>query len=89
MQNSVLTLGEKIALAARLAAIEHVRQELDAATPRRTATKRTAATVGDRRTGFTDPALLAEYFGEVAKHTTMPRNRPHKPAQKRARKEAA
>lgn len=31
MQDCVLTLGEKIILASRLAAIEHVRQELEAA----------------------------------------------------------
>ena len=96
MNDSVLTLGEKIVLAARLAAIEHVRQELDAAAPKRLAAKRTAVTVGDRRTGFTDepdasalsrpvPTLLAEYFGEIAKHTPMPRNR----SRGRARKEAA
>ena len=33
MQESVLTLGERIVLAARLAAIEHVRREMEAAEP--------------------------------------------------------
>jgi len=33
MQDSVLTLGERIVLAARLAAIEHVRREMEAAEP--------------------------------------------------------
>ncbi|MDB5327695.1 MAG: hypothetical protein JWM57_3264 [Phycisphaerales bacterium] len=60
MQDCVLTLGEKIILASRLAAIEHVRQELEAAqADSQRAARREALTGGARSDvqsaeGFTD-----------------------------------
>ena len=48
MKDSVLTLGERIVLAVRLAAIEHVRQELAEHQPER------PGPVGDEPAGFTD-----------------------------------
>ena len=80
MENSVLTLGEKIVLAARLAAIEHVRQELDAigqrGNPAVVVSKRSVGGVGDAASGVTDdadsetlsrplPELLSEVFGRI------------------------
>ena len=60
MQKSVLTLGEKIILASRLASIEHVRQEIEAIEHARRhplprdASSREAGPVGDRTIGFTE-----------------------------------
>ncbi|HEY0009947.1 MAG TPA: hypothetical protein VGB55_14565 [Tepidisphaeraceae bacterium] len=48
MKDSVLNLGELVVLAARLGAIEHVRQELAEPRPER------EGLVGDEPTGFTD-----------------------------------
>jgi hypothetical protein len=78
MQSSVLTLGEKIVLAARLASIEHVRQELDALALSE-ASKRDVKPVGDRFVGVTDdpelvaftrpvPDLLKEVFARIEAH---------------------
>ena len=87
MQNSVLTLGEKIVLAARLASIEHVRQELDAArrldVQRQEASDRAVRSVGDRSLGVTEdpepvaftrpvPVVLREVFRRLEKTTQMP-----------------
>ena len=69
MKDSVLNLGEMIVLAARLGAIEHVRQELAEAQPER------EGLVGDKPTGFTDesepPTLQAFVQRQVAAFFTQ------------------
>ena len=77
MDKSVLTLGEQIVLAARLAAIEHVRQELEAIGSDAIVSKRLVGGVGDAANEVTDdfgtetltrplPELLGEVFGRIA-----------------------
>ena len=84
--DSVLNLGEKIVLAARLASIEHVRQEIAAEALRAEVAKREAGSVGDRANRFTDepdsvalsqpvPVLLGEVFRRIESQTRMPRVR--------------
>lgn len=78
MTDSVLTLGERIVLASRLAAIEHVRQELEAA---KAASALEVKTGGAPSAGFTDesdaPALsrpvgtiLADVFSQLEQTQT-------------------
>lgn len=94
MQNSVLTLGEKIVLAARLASVEHVRQELDAIA-RRDAAKRDVKPVGDRPIRVTEdpdaialtrpvPELLGEVFRQI-EATSPARQRVQAKARPRSR----
>ncbi|MGC4030404.1 MAG: hypothetical protein QM754_01470 [Tepidisphaeraceae bacterium] len=78
LKKNVLSLGEMIVLSARLATIEHVRQEMDAI-----ASRRTAGTGGDGADGATEtpeltrpvPDLLGEVFAKIEKSTPMPRMR--------------
>ncbi|MGN6505831.1 MAG: hypothetical protein ACTHM6_09730 [Tepidisphaeraceae bacterium] len=72
MADSVLNLGEKIVLAARLAAVEHIRQEIEAAWA-----AKAVGTVGDQFLGFTEEpetplqrpigSLLGEVFDRIEK----------------------
>ena len=69
MQDSVLTLGEKIILASRLAAIEHVRQELEAA---QAESQRVTAT-GGARADVDVGVQSAERFTEESDTETLTR----------------
>lgn len=78
MKKNVLSLGEMIVLSARLATIEHVRQEMDAIASRRTnGTGGADADGADDSTELTRPVpdLLGEVFAKIEKSTPMPRLR--------------
>ena len=97
MDKSVLTLGEQIVLAARLAAIEHVRQELAPLGQPADGVKRWVGDVGDVAIGVTDdtetetlsrplPELLGEVFGRITPALT---EAAPVPARRRRRRGAA
>ncbi len=64
MQDSLLNLGEKVVLAARLAAIEHVRQMLE-----ETSSEHPQDEQGERREG--DDGVVAERFKDEPTPQTL------------------